>query len=547
MNRYFTIVFCLCIIVANHLLAQSEAPKGWHLLSPTVDSVYGIDLARANEFLVSKKIKVKPIIVAVLDGGVDTTHEDLKSVLWHNPKEIPNNKIDDDKNGYVDDIYGWNFLGATDGTNLVKASDEKSRIYHGYKNKFLGTTIDSSKWNIEDKFLYKSWLQSASEIEANPEDQANLPYIEIALKNIKIYDSIIQIDYKKKEYSISELENFVPTTNTAKMAKMSYIKLMKVFEIESETKNNDIIKELSDYIEGKKKANEAKNIPPHNYRADFMKDDYTNINKKGYGNNDVMAGNPIHGTHVTGIIAAARNNGIGIDGIVSNVKIMTLRVVPDGDEYDKDIALAIFYAVDNGAKVINMSFGKSFSPEKKWIDSAVQYAAKKDVLLVHAAGNENSNLEVRERFPSPYFINRTKAPNFINVGASSDSKISESLVTDFSNYGKNSVDVFAPGIKIYSTVPTGNAYANQRGTSMAAPVVSGIAALIRSYYPQLSAIQVKQIIETSVYKIPKEKTVIKPGTKEVVTMNDLCITGGIVNAFNAIVLADEIVHLKYKK
>ncbi len=219
-----------------------------------------------------------------------------------------------------------------------------------------------------------------------------------------------------------------------------------------------------------------------------------------------MGPDPKHGTHVSGIIAAQRNNGIGMDGIADNVKIMMVRAVPNGDEYDKDVALAIIYAVDNGAKVINMSFGKGFSPEKKWVDDAVQYAAQHDVLLVHAAGNESNDIDVENNFPNALMLkSKSKADNFIGVGASGDIHVGNgAMIAEFSNYGRDNVDVFAPGVKIYSTVTGGNQYAYLQGTSMASPVVAGVAALVRSYYPSLSAKQVKTIIESSAITITRE-------------------------------------------
>ena len=233
-------------------------------------------------------------------------------------------------------------------------------------------------------------------------------------------------------------------------------------------------------------------------RGEIVKDNENDINDRFYGNNDIMAGTPFHGTHVSGIIAALRNNGKGIDGIADNVRIMMIRAVPDGDEHDKDIALAIRYAVDNGAKVINMSFGKGFSPQKSWVDDAVQYAESKGVLLVHAAGNEGADIDTAYNFPNPHFINDGKrATNWITVGASAASADKGGLTAGFSNYGKNEVDVFAPGVNIYSSVPGGNTYANASGTSMASPVTAGVAALILEYYPTLTPQQVKDIIEKS--------------------------------------------------
>ena len=311
--------------------------------------------------------------------------------------------------------------------------------------------------------------------------------------------------------------------------------------IDPEEKNTTTLNELDEYIEGKKLSFESKDKVPYNYRAEIIKDDYSNFADRFYGNNDVMGPGPMHGTHVSGIIGAQRNNNIGMDGVADQVKIMMLRVVPDGDEYDKDVALAIRYAVDQGAKVINMSFGKAFSPEKKWVDSAVRYAEQKDVLIVHASGNESEDIDINQNYPNAWLSPwKTKASNFITVGASSDLNISNSIVADFSNYGKESVDVFAPGVKIYSTLPGSNQYGMLKGTSMSTPIVTGLAALIRSYYPSLSAVEIKRIIEQTVSKPSSNLSCLKPGQKqEACSFSSLCKTGGIINAFNAVVAANE--------
>jgi cell wall-associated protease len=278
---------------------------------------------------------------------------------------------------------------------------------------------------------------------------------------------------------------------------------------------------------------------PEDYRGEVVQDKYDDLNDRFYGNNDVMATNPMHGTHVAGIIGAVRNNGIGINGVADNVRIMAIRAVPDGDEHDKDIALAIRYAVDNGAKVINMSFGKSFSPQKKWVDDAMKYAESKDVLLVHAAGNESTDIDHAENYPNPiYQQNGKRTTNWISVGASGPE--ADELAASFSNYGKKEVDVFSPGVKIYSTLPGGNVYGNEQGTSMASPVTAGLAALILSYYPELSASQVKEIIIKSVTPVTGLQ-VFKPskeGEENLVTFSDLSASGGVINATEAIKLAE---------
>lgn len=539
MFKKILVIGLLCLTFSFSVNAQNDVPKGWHLLDREKDSFYGISLNKAYEFLQQKGKKSTPVIVAVLDSGVDTTQEDLKNILWYNAKEIPGNAFDDDKNGYIDDVNGWNFLGGKDGRNVKKSSGENTRVYHKFKNKFSGKEVDSTLLNEDEKYQYNIWKKAASEMNVSSDEQMNVLYLDVLSKSIKRHDKILREEMGNEEYTLDKLESFEPKDKQGKDAKYGYVTCMKVIGIEPDETNTTTITQLDEYISGKKEAIEAKDTPPYDYRADIIKDDYNNINDKYYGNKDVMGPDPLHGTHVSGIIAAQRNNGIGMDGVADNVKIMMVRVVPDGDEYDKDIALGIFYAVDNGAKVINMSFGKSFSPEKRWVDSAVRYAALKDVLIVHAAGNESADNDEKDNYPNPYFIlSKGKASNFITVGASSDPKITGSIVADFSNYGKKSVDVFAPGVKIYSTLPGRNQYGNLRGTSMAAPIVTGLAAVIRSYYPALSAQQVKQLIEKSVTVPDSSLTVIKPGTKnEKVRFSDLCVSGGIINAYGAVALA----------
>ncbi len=519
-----------------------QIPKSWYQMDFAKDSFYGISLNKAYEFLKEKKKTAKPIIVAVLDSGIDTTHEDLRSVLWKNPGEIPGNGIDDDGNGYIDDVHGWNFLGNRDGRNVMKASDERSRVFHRFKQQFAEKKISSDELNEKEKETYHIWQKAMNELNFSHEEQMELMFVEVTYKALKKHDKVLRQEMGCEEYDADTLEKFQPQTRLGKESKMGFLTCMKMIGLDRDEKNTVLLKQLSEYIDGKKAAFESKEKAPRDYRSEIIGDNYFNLSDRFYGNNDVMGPDPEHGTHVSGLIAAKRDNGLGIDGVADQVRLMPLRVVPDGDEYDKDVALAIRYAVDNGAKVINMSFGKYFSPEKAWVDSAIRYAESKDVLILHSSGNESNDLDKKEVYPNPWLTPwKEKANNFITVGASSDPRINGNISANFSNYGQNNVDVFAPGVKIYSTLPGGNNYGNHQGTSMATPIVSGIAALLRSYYPQLSAMQVKQAIETSVLIPEQNAFCFKPGEeKEVVPFKTLSRTGGIVNAYNALVIADKI-------
>jgi len=373
----------LLVLIVCCSFAQEKNNKGWHLKDKTDDGMAGISLNKAYQFLQDKKST--PIIVAVIDSGIDTLHEDLKNVLWTNTKEIPGNGIDDDGNGYVDDVHGWNFLGGKDGTEVEKASAEKPRVYHGFKDKFLNKTIDTHSLSYLELYQYKMWKRAAAEIEPDPEKITEAENWKRIIEKLIYWDSLVVKESKVADFSSSQLEKIAVITDEGKRSKMGLLKLMNALPFGSEAKFSVILNDLKDEMNNLNTETQQKETPPEDVHKTIIKDNYTDFNDRYYGNNNIMGKGSLHGTHVSGIIAAERNNNIGIDGIADNVQIMVVRAVPDGDEYDKDIAEAIRYAVDNGAKVINMSFGKSYSPQKQWVDEAIKYAESKDVLLVHAA------------------------------------------------------------------------------------------------------------------------------------------------------------------
>lgn len=541
---YILITISLFLIESNEIFAQYGMPslytKEWHLDDKETSGKLGIGLNKAyNELLKNQQPKRK-VIVAVIDSGVDTLHEDLKSVLWKNRKEIPHNGIDDDKNGYVDDFYGWNFIGGKDGRNVSKDSYEGARVYFKYRNIFGNKDVNEDTLKPDLKVSYKNYKKAQAQLESQAKDAALYVLIlKDVVAKIPSADSILQISMGKKEFTGDELELFKPIDPVASKAKTVLLGFFQQTK-EMDKTNTVLIGELTRFYEGEKSKLDAVEKEPKAYRAEIVKDNYEDINDRFYGNSDVMGPESSHGTHVSGIIAADRKNGIGINGIADHVEIMTIRAVPDGDEHDKDIANAIRYAVDNGAWIINMSFGKSFSPEKQWVDEAAMYAQSKGVLLIHAAGNDAKNIDIEDNFPSRNINNDTNRvlANWINVGASGAND--DEVVATFSNFGKREVDVFAPGVRIYSTVPGGNVYGEKDGTSMASPVVSGLAALILSYYPTLSAKQVKWVIEQSVTKIKSANVNHNEDEDQKMSLEELSVTGGIVNAYNAIKLASTL-------
>jgi cell wall-associated protease len=525
MNKITTLAFAFMAFCISAFAQKGEVPKNWHQLDPATTGYNGISLQKAYGLIKTKKLKSNRVLVAVIDSGIDTLHEDLKPVLWVNPKEIPGNGIDDDKNGYIDDINGWNFIGGKDGRNVKEDSYEAARVYHNLKTKWEGKTADDAVTKT-DKLEFANYTR-AKEKTVGDVNPAQMKQLESMMVTLTLGDSIIRKELGKEEYTAPDMDAYKPKNASAIMAKEILVSISKA------NNTTDISnKQLMDELKGELRKGEAVKEAPKAYRKEIVGDDESNLNDRNYGNNDVMANTPFHGTHCAGIIAQARGNGKGGDGIADNVRIMALRAVPDGDEHDKDIANAIRYAVDNGAKIISMSFGKDFSPEKQWVDDAYRYAASKNVLLVHAAGNDSKNVDTTYNFPNPFYIDGSgRANNIITVGASGDKK-NGGLTASFSNYGKKEVDVFAPGVNINSTIPGGDTYGNASGTSMACPVVAGIAALLLSYYPNLTAIQLKEAIEKSAL-VSKEK-VNNPETKEKVLLSTLSKTGGFVNAYEAV-------------
>jgi subtilisin family serine protease len=531
------IILLIALIVSfQNSNAQSNkySPKGWQLMDWKKDSVFGTSINKAYTELLKGK-KGKQVIVAVIDGGVDTAHEDLRGHIWTNTKEIPGNGIDDDHNGYVDDIHGWNFLGGKDGRNIEVESYEAQREYVRLQPSYYNIK-DSTEVTPNKKAEYAYWLVLRKKYLADSTRSVEESEFAsgLAEKCNKI-DSTLRKATLKDTLWVKDVTDISSTDSSVQSSKQAFLTLYKDYNISPDMAFSKFVDEVEAYRKETKKKLDGLAVDPNARRHDIVGDNPDDINDRNYGNNNIAAGTPSHGTHVSGIIAASRNNGIGMDGIADNVLIMPVRAVPDGDERDKDVALAIRYAVDNGARVINMSFGKPFSPGKKWVDDAVRYAAKKDVLLVHAAGNEAENIDVEHNYPNPdYDDTHMKADNFITVGASRGGPDSL-LAAGFSNYGKKEVDLFAPGVNVYSSVP-GNKYESYSGTSMASPVVAGVAALIMEYYPTLSARQVKYVLENSVLKLSGYQVRI-PGTKMKADFATLSKSQGIVNAYSALRLA----------
>lgn len=524
----------------------AQAPTDWFHLNSN-QGYNGVDTE--NAYKLSKGKTASTIIVAVLDSGVDVEHEDLKDNVWVNPGEIPGNGIDDDKNGYIDDVNGWNFIGGAKG-NVNHDTYEATRLYKKYKYKYENANV--SQLSKAQKAEYAIFEKVRDEVTSKKES-AEGRLASIGETEAIVMDAVAALEtaLDGQDITVENLKALDSTGNPSLMNGVSMVLDAMAQGSEFATIEN-LRTDVIDQFSGAK--DRYKNQVDYAYNIEFdprplIGDNYDDPYQKNYGNNDVEGPDAFHGTHVSGIIGAVRGNEIGMDGIATDVRIMSVRTVPDGDERDKDVANAIIYAVDNGASIINMSFGKGYNWDKACVDAAVRYAAKNDVLLVHAAGNSAQNNDATDNFPNDTYLKKKlfrpkSSPTWVEVGALSF-KQGEDLSAVFSNYGKDNVDIFAPGVAIFSTIPD-DQYRNAQGTSMAAPVVAGVAALLRSYYPNLSAKQVKEILMESSVKMNDQ--VLIPGENgEKTSFSNLSVSGGTVNAYNALKMAATVKGKKKNK
>lgn len=526
-------ILCIALILSSVTASFSQSshkpPTDWFLRDPETDHLQGMSVEKAYSVLLKDRPS-RTIIVAVVDTGVDIEHEDLKSVIWLNEDEIPGNGIDDDKNGYIDDVHGWNFIGGKKG-NVLEDTGELTREYVRL-SKMFAAVGKNGKIPRKQRGDYDNYKKIKAKFE-KLRDQNRQQYDQYKnlYSNLRMSVDTLKAVMKVNKVTAAALDTFKATNPTLAFAKGYTVSMLKRTGPDA-----DIDSIMSDVLEGVKLYQV---IVDYSYNPDFdsrliVGDDYSNVYEKNYGNNDVTGPDPEHGTHVAGIIAADRKNAIGINGIADNVRIMSVRTVPsNGDERDKDVANAILYAVNNGASIVNMSFGKSFSPSKSAVDAAVKYAEKKGVLLIHAAGNDGQDIDTQKDFPTRFYQDGKQAPNWLEVGATAWDQ-DDNFVARFSNYGKKSVDLFAPGVDIYSTVPK-NKFKKESGTSMSCPTVTGVAALLMSYFPELTSLQILEIIKKSTRKFDGLR-VRKPGGGKI-DFRELTNTGGLINAYEAVKMA----------
>ncbi len=532
MKRPIQVLVYLLLLPAS-LRAQSKIDAtDWPYLDPTLDSVAGISLNKAYSLLLGRQSV--PVTVGVLDSGVDLNHPDLRDVLWTNPNEQPGNGVDDDHNGYVDDLHGWNFMGAPDGTTYEYDQPEITQTYlllRGTYDNANRATLSPAQQRQYDTY------QQAKKLFL-PRYKAALPQLLAFSDTARFWQTANQLSTLLPDLATSQAAIRSADVGTDSVAVAVRQALSRAYQPQYGpfSRYLQIVRQHFDRFmliaggEGLIAYN-----PAYNARRS-VGDNPADLSERYYGNPAIAIGNSaelgLHGSHVAGIIGASRGNGIGIDGVADNVRIMSVAVVPaNGDERDKDIANGIRYAVDNGAKVLNMSFGKRLSPFKEQVDAAIRYALDHDVIIVHAAGNNGEDLDKTTNFPSAVDEQGRRAPNVLTVG-NSTRYLNNRLAAASSNYSMRQVDLFAPGTDINSTVPH-NRYAVFSGTSMAAPHVAGVAALLRAYFPQLTAVQVCDILRESAYR--PSLVVNRPGRSgDLTPFSNLSQTGGLLNAAAAV-------------
>jgi subtilisin family serine protease len=503
------------------------APDRWWLLDAESDGVLGAGVDRAYSELLAGKSPRRSVVVAIIDSGVDTEHPDLAPNLWTNTREVAVNGRDDDGNGYTDDVHGWNFIGGRDGSQIDRDTYEVTRLYARYHARFGNANPDTL--SAAARADYAEYRKVEEAFDAKREEAAqDLQHVQMIATAVDHFYGLLRQHLRTDSLTIEKVAAIRSPRNDLNQARAAFL------ELTSQGATETVIKEELTRLQDLMEYGLNPGFDP---RA-TVGDNYDDPSERHYGNADVVGPDAKHGTHVAGIVGAARGNGICTDGIAPDVQLMVIRAVPDGDERDKDIANAIRYAADNGAQIINMSFGKGFSPYKSAVDDAVRYADRKGVLMVHAAGNDAEDIDTAANFPNRFFLDGDSASHWIEVGASSWQG-PEQLAAPFSNYGRERVHIFAPGHNIMAPTP-GNGCEALSGTSMAAPVVSGIAALIMTYDPELSAADVKKIILDSASPVGDRMVALPGGQGREVRFGELSATGGIINAHQALRLAEEV-------
>lgn len=563
MKKYFLLLMAsACISVADaQLIKQNEEQKkqadlDWYNCSFDKDGVYGAEVNKAYDFLKGKKIKKRPV-VALIGSGMDIEHEDLKQAIWVNPKEKADGK-DNDKNGLVDDINGWNFLGGKDGQVMEATMREGDREFLRLKDKYADYIFDGKNYNkvidgkltkvadpenIEEYNYYRNQVLPESPM-AGTYNGWQLTYVLKAYADK--FDQMMKERFPGKELTEADFSIcYDPKAPRDSLSEVSFMMCAMGFGVYKTDKWETVyagIKSGAQIEQAKAEYERKVGQFGADGRKDIIGDNYLDINDNKYGNNVLLTADAAIGTMEAGIIVAKRENGLGGNGIMDQAEIMTLRVAANGEPYLKDIALAIRYAVDHQADIIMLPVQNTLYPEdqKKWISEALEYAESKGVFCVTPAWEGAQDLAVETYYPNRWMTGKKELTNLMVV-CSSDKNGNPSMN---SNYGAKEVDLYAPGMEIYSTY-TGDTYQSGTGLGLAAATTVGVAALIKAYYPHLTGTQIRNILletVTSRKDAEVEKGIVVDGkpTQDLFLFGDLCLSGGIINAYQAVVAADKL-------
>ena len=563
MKKYFLLLMAsACISVADaQLIKQNEEQKkqadlDWYNCSFDKDGVYGAEVNKAYDFLKGKKIKKRPV-VALIGSGMDIEHEDLKQAIWVNPKEKADGK-DNDKNGLVDDINGWNFLGGKDGQVMEATMREGDREFLRLKDKYADYIFDGKNYNkvidgkltkvadpenIEEYNYYRNQVLPESPM-AGTYSGWQLTYVLKAYADK--FDQMMKERFPGKELTEADFSIcYDPKAPRDSLSEVSFMMCAMGFGVYKTDKWETVYAGIKSGAQIEQaKAEYERKVGPFGAdgRKDIIGDNYLDINDNKYGNNVLLTADAAIGTMEAGIIVAKRENGLGGNGIMDQAEIMTLRVAANGEPYLKDIALAIRYAVDHQADIIMLPVQNTLYPEdqKKWISEALEYAESKGVFCVTPAWEGAQDLAVETYYPNRWMTGKKELTNLMVV-CSSDKNGNPSMN---SNYGAKEVDLYAPGMEIYSTY-TGDTYQSGTGLGLAAATTVGVAALIKAYYPHLTGTQIRNILletVTSRKDAEVEKGIVVDGkpTQDLFLFGDLCLSGGIINAYQAVVAADKL-------
>ena len=564
MKKYVLLLFaCMGINISYAQLIgtggstqKKQSDLDWYNCSFDKDGVYGAEVNKAYDFLKGKKIKKRPV-VALIGSGMDIEHEDLKQAIWVNPKEKADGK-DNDKNGLVDDINGWNFLGGKDGQVMEATMREGDREFLRLKDKYADYIFDGKNYNkvidgkltkvadpenIEEYNYYRNQVLPESPM-AGTYSGWQLTYVLKAYADK--FDQMMKERFPGKELTEADFSIcYDPKAPRDSLSEVSFMMCAMGFGVYKTDKWETVyagIKSGAQIEQAKAEYERKVGQFGADGRKDIIGDNYLDINDNKYGNNVLLTADAAIGTMEAGIIVAKRENGLGGNGIMDQAEIMTLRVAANGEPYLKDIALAIRYAVDHQADIIMLPVQNTLYPEdqKKWISEALEYAESKGVFCVTPAWEGAQDLAVETYYPNRWMTGKKELTNLMVV-CSSDKNGNPSMN---SNYGAKEVDLYAPGMEIYSTY-TGDTYQSGTGLGLAAATTVGVAALIKAYYPHLTGTQIRNILletVTSRKDAEVEKGIIVDGkpTQDLFLFGDLCLSGGIINAYQAVVAADKI-------